>query len=26
VKKVKELISSHGFGKEFLTRFTKAPQ
>jgi len=25
VKKVKELVSTHGFGAEFLTRYTKAP-
>ena len=26
VKKVNELINSHGFGEEFLSRYTKAPQ
>jgi hypothetical protein len=26
VKKVKELINTHGFGAEFLARYTKAPQ
>jgi hypothetical protein len=26
VKKVKELVNTHGFGAEFLARYTKAPQ